>query len=412
MPKGVVVTHDNLVAYVKAFSNEFHITSFDIVLQQAMYNFDTFIEEIFPSLFNGASVVICKRSDLLSVGKLKNIIDKERVTIVSVTPALLNELNKFRPGQCVRLYIGGGDVLLYSNICNLIETVDVYNTYGPTETTVCATYYKCKKNDIYRLPIGKPILGYEIYLLDEKFNEVPEGEIYISGVGVSKGYINSPTLTKEVFVDCPFKPGEKMYKTGDMGRKLSDGNIEFIGRIDNQIKINGYRIEPEYIEACIDKHPKVNKSVIRVDQNAAGEKMLVCFYEADEVIEKLADFCAESLPNYMVPQKNILHRSIPCLGNGKIDRVQVQTLSIEENYSKKTEISIIKGILSEVLDEDVTMGENSYIFDLGMDSIKYIRFIVELETVFDIECDDDLLINIESLTLQDVADYVRKCRNQ
>ncbi len=412
MPKGVVVTHDNLMGYTKAFSNEFHVTSFDIVLQQAMYNFDTFIEELFPALFNGASVVICKRTDLLSVRKLINIIDKNSVTIVSVTPALLNELNKFKPGQFVRLYIGGGDVLRYNNICNLIETVDVYNTYGPTETTVCATYYKCKKNDTYRLPIGKPILGYEVYLLDENFNEVPEGEIYISGVGLSKGYINSPELTNEVFVDCPFMLEGKMYKTGDWGRRLPDGNIEFIGRIDNQIKINGYRIELEFIEACIDKHPKVNKSVIRVDQNVAGEKVLVCFYEADEVIDKLAEFCAESLPNYMVPKKIILHRSIPCLSNGKIDRVQVQTLSIEENCSKKTETSIIKGILNEVLGEDLTMDENFFIFDLGMDSIKLIRFIVELETFFDIECDDDLLTNIENLTLQDVADYVRKIKNQ
>jgi non-ribosomal peptide synthetase component F len=204
-PKGVMVEHRNLTAYLHAFCREFNLTSLDISIQLASYTFDLFIEEVFPVLLRGGKIVIPVRSQIMDIDKLATLIIKQQVNIIDCTPLLLHVFDKldiFTSGihKINYLFISGGDILKKENIINLLKIGKVYNTYGPTESTICAAYYHYRNGD--SIPIGKPISNYKIYILD-KYRKLVTigvvGEICISGLGVTRGYLNHPELTAERF---------------------------------------------------------------------------------------------------------------------------------------------------------------------------------------------------------------------
>ena len=267
-PKGVSVTNQNVCHYIRAFNNEFHLQQGDIMLQYSVCSFDIFVEEVFASLLNGATLAIPSDENKKDLQSLMEFVGSNNVTIISGFPYLLAEMNYLHEiPSSLRLLISGGDVLRGRHISNLLKNVEVYNTYGPSETTVCASYYRCRTGQILEdgtYPIGKAILGTEIKILSADGIEVPDGEIgeiCIFGNGVSNGYIGNHDEENKSFVKL--EDGSSMYKSGDLGYFLPDGNIAFLHRKDTQIMIYGKRVEIMEVESRLYQCNGVEQAIVR-----------------------------------------------------------------------------------------------------------------------------------------------------
>jgi amino acid adenylation domain-containing protein len=206
-PKGVAVEHRSLMAYIHAFKKEFSLRAEDIIIQQASYCFDAFVEEMYPIMLKGGKLAMPPKGTVEDISLLSGYIFKHKITIITCSPLLLNELNKpdpIEPLSSIHTFISGGDILKGEYIDNLLKLGKVYNTYGPTEATVCATYYRCPGDCPPHVPIGKPIVNYNVYVLDNHKQLLPvgiPGELCISGPGVTRGYLNKPELTFERFIN-------------------------------------------------------------------------------------------------------------------------------------------------------------------------------------------------------------------
>ncbi|HLP59582.1 MAG TPA: amino acid adenylation domain-containing protein, partial [Candidatus Deferrimicrobium sp.] len=341
-PKGVVVKHKNLLGYTRSFQEEFKVKETDVVLQQASFSFDVFVEEVYPCLLVGGTLAVPPRHVIRDIVLLVNFIATQRITIIDCSPLLLNELNKSIPAdktsplKTIHTVISGGDVLKGDYVAHFLETAAVYNTYGPAETTVCAAYYRLTGGEGTNIPIGKPIADYRVYILDMYRQLLPvgmAGEIVIGGVGTAAGYLNNPELTAEKF-DRDYKRffGGKgaifskkapcLYKTGDLGRWLADGNIEFLGRIDRQIKIRGFRIELGEIEDRLASHPAVKEALVVANFTGEAEQhYLVGYITAEFALnhKELREHLSSRLPGYMIPAYFVQVETFPSTPHGKID---------------------------------------------------------------------------------------------
>ncbi|RBW61077.1 hypothetical protein DS884_03765, partial [Tenacibaculum sp. E3R01] len=244
-PKGIVIEHSSLVDYSITFKEYFSLTTSDKVVQQASPAFDTVVEEVFPALLTGASIVIMPDGGKNIESLLKEI-KETKATILSTVPVVVDALNNYSDAlESLRLIVSGGDVLLPRHISNLIEKYPIYNTYGPSESTVCITYHKVSSLDNTSC-IGKPIPNRQVYILNKDKQLCPvgvTGELCVSGKGLAKEYLNDKKLTEDKFIKNPIIPTSRIYRTGDTAKWNSDGTIEFLGRVDNQVKIRGVRIE-------------------------------------------------------------------------------------------------------------------------------------------------------------------------
>ncbi|ROH98482.1 amino acid adenylation domain-containing protein, partial [Chryseobacterium sp. G0240] len=282
-PKGVMIENSNLSAYIFTFIDYFKINSFDVMLSQSTIAFDTSIEEIFPILTVGGKLVVTAMNK--DLGSLIQICEKESVTRLSTNPYVIEYFNIHSDhlGK-LNTFISGGDKLKANQITQLLKKVDIYNTYGPTEATVCCSYYKITEA-LDNIPIGRPISNTSVYILDEYLNVVPTGvlgKLYVSGAGLSRGYLNNAELTTSKFISNPFESGCKMYDTGDLARWLPDGNIEFMGRKDFQVKIRGYRIELGEIESNLSGFSPSIGQVVAEAKELNGDKVLVAYYTLAE----------------------------------------------------------------------------------------------------------------------------------
>ncbi|WP_150273755.1 non-ribosomal peptide synthetase [Paenibacillus tepidiphilus] len=325
MPKGVMVEHRNVVHYISSFRHEFTLSGSDVILQQASYAFDVSVEEIFPILSAGGRIVIIQPEELLDIRRLQALIREHRVTLLSTSPFVLNELNQLPPLDSVRIFISGGDVLKGDYVSSLIRYAQVYNTYGPTEGTVCAAYYRVEAAEPRPLPIGRPIANTAVYIMNASLEPQPPGvpgEICIAGGGVARGYLNQPALTNRQFILHPWKPGERLYKSGDLGRYLPDGSLQFLGRIDQQLKIRGYRIEPGEIEAALLRHPSVTDSIVTGYSGITGTTEIAAYYVSDREVQatEWKDCLKTALPEYMIPGVYIRMAALPLTANGKVNR--------------------------------------------------------------------------------------------
>lgn len=274
-PKGICVTNRNVCHYVRAFANEFKPTTNDIMLQYSVCSFDIFVEEVFASLLNGAALAIPSAEDKEDVKSLMKFVEKHHVTMISGFPYLLAEMNHLpRIPSCLRLLISGGDVLRGAYVDRLLEQADVYNTYGPSETTVCASYYCCNGGTVLQdgtYPIGKPVMGAEICIMDADGNKLPDGEtgeICIYGDGISNGYIGDHAEENKAFE--PTQNGGTLYRSGDLGYFLPDGNIAFLHRKDTQIMIYGKRVEVMEVEARLYQCSGIEQAVVRAFTDEDG----------------------------------------------------------------------------------------------------------------------------------------------
>jgi amino acid adenylation domain-containing protein len=330
-PKGVEVTHANLLNLVAWHQAAFGVTASDRASLLASVGFDASVWETWPYLTGGASLHIPDNETRINPDLLRDWLVSSRISISFLPTVLAEQLMTLAwpDDTSLRFLLTGADTLRRFPPAGL--PFMVINNYGPTECTVVATSGTvAPETDRESLPtIGRPIANTEIYLLDENLKQVPTGvagEIYIGGVGVARGYLNRPDLTGERFIKDPFNgdANARLYRTGDLARKLSNGEIAYLGRVDEQIKVRGYRIEPNEIIAVLDRHPDVQASVVVALGADCSEKHLVAYVVAahhDSVTaESLRAFLRMELPDYMVPAVFVQIDSLPLTENGKIDR--------------------------------------------------------------------------------------------
>ena len=326
-PKGVVVENHSVVNYARAFQHEFHIGPGDVMLQYSVCSFDIFVEEVFTTLLNGAAV--CIPSSAIhngSLARLMKFAERHGVTIIDGFPYLIAEMNKLSAiPSSINLIISGGDVIRASYITNLRDRgIRIYNTYGPSETTVCSNYYRVDNADPLddgTFPIGKAISGVQVKILDKNLHEVAKGktgEICIFGEGVSRWYLGkSPEQKNFVTMD----DGTRMYRSGDLGYEMADGNIAFLHRRDDQVMILGKRVEPEEVENVLNSCQGIERGIVRAFIDENGLHYLVAYFVAGEncTLHKIRGYLASKLTDFMIPEFFVKMNHIPLTRRGKVD---------------------------------------------------------------------------------------------
>lgn len=327
-PKGVVVENHSVVNYAEAFEHEFHVASGDVMLQYSICSFDIFVEEVFTTLLNGATLAIpSKKVKDGSLADLMDFCERHGVTEISGFPYLLSDMNRYHcfPSK-LRLLISGGDVIRSSYISWLKDQdFVIYNTYGPSETTVCATYSRVDNADPLddgTFSIGKAVKGVEVKILDNNLNNVREGEtgeICILGEGVSRGYMGNPPEQKNFIT---LGNGSRMYRSGDLGYMLPDGNIAFLRRKDRQVMILGKRVEPEEVENVLNESPCVERGVVRAFTDEQGLAYLTAYFVPSHKnchISRIMRFLHSRLADFMVPEFFVKMDEIPLTRRGKVN---------------------------------------------------------------------------------------------
>lgn len=327
-PKGVMVENHSVVNYAEAFEREFHVAPGDVMLQYSICSFDIFVEEVFTTLLNGATLAVpsAKVKDG-SLADLMAFCERHGVTEISGFPYLHADMNRYHcyPSK-LRLLISGGDVIRASYISWLKDRdFVIYNTYGPSETTVCATYCRvdnAKPLEDGTFPVGKAVKGVGVKILDDNLNEVPEGqtgEICILGEGVSRGYTGNPPEQKN-FVTLD--DGTRLYRSGDLGYMLADGNIAFLHRKDRQVMILGKRVEPEEVENVLNESPCVERGVVRAYTDEQGMAYLTAYFVPSHKnchISRIKAFLSSRLADFMVPEFFVKMEEIPLTRRGKVN---------------------------------------------------------------------------------------------
>lgn len=327
-PKGVVVENHSVVNYADAFEAEMNVGPGDVMLQFSVCSFDIFVEEVFASLLNGVALAIPPAE--VHDGPLEGLMDFCRhhgVTILDGFPYLVADLNR-QPAllpESIRLIISGGDVVRASYISNLRNRgIRIYNTYGPSETTVCSNYYRIDNAEPLSdgtFPVGHAIKGVTVRILDKDLKEVAAGatgEICIFGEGVSRGYLGTPPEQAN-FVTL--SDGRRMYRSGDLGYVLPDGDIAFLHRLDEQVMILGRRVEPEEVENVLNEFEGIERGVVRAFIDDGGLHYLVAYVMTREgfSLRDLKDWMKSRLADFMVPEFFVAVPSIPITRRGKVD---------------------------------------------------------------------------------------------
>jgi amino acid adenylation domain-containing protein len=400
-PKGVEIVHSGLSNLVAWHRRAFQVTSADRASALAALGFDAAVWEIWPYLVSGASVHLVEDNVRNDASALRNWIVSQHITISFVPTAMAENLLQLEwPIETsLRFLLTGADTLkMYPS--SRLPFVFV-NNYGPTECTVVTTSGVVPPSSSLQQPppIGRPIDGVEVYILDDRGQPVSEdtaGEIYIGGASLGRGYRNRPDLTAERFITNPFNPlpEARLYRTGDLGRWLPDGQIAFLGRVDEQVKIRGYRVEPSEIATVLGQHPAVRTSVVVAREDAHGEKELVAYVvlSPDAMVDvvELRKHLLQRLPDYMVPSAFVPIASVPITENGKVDRAALPSpngnrLQGESYVGPRTlvEEELVK-ILAPLLKLD-QVGVNDNFFHLGGHSLLGTQVIARVSERFGVD---------------------------
>ncbi len=425
-PKGVLITHGAFANHCRDVQRYYEIASRDRALQFASLNFDASLEQIFTALIAGARLVL-RGTDVLDARRFNQMVWDAGLTIVNVPPAYWHQWAQFcaetpdAPANSqVRLVIIGGDVMQMETLALWQRTpmrqARLLNAYGPTETTITATIFDAplqrgEPMPFSRIPIGRPLVNRTAYILDRWGSPVPvgvPGELHLGGAGLARGYLNRAELTAEKFIETEF--AGRLYKTGDLARYLPDGNIEFLGRLDHQVKIRGIRIELGEIETALNQHPAVRDSVV-VMRDAEGDGRLAAYVvpQTEQALTAgaLQSFLKEKLPTYMVPAAFVLVESLPLNVSGKVDRralpapdlgrPNITTPFVAPRDPIEEELAFIWAQLLGV--ERVGILDN--FFDLGGHSLLATQLVSRLRDAFGIEL--PLRCLFESPTVAELA---------
>lgn len=392
-PKGVRVTHANLLNHTRWQHQAFKLSAADYFVQRTSISFDASVWELWTPLTLGAALYIVPGEMMRDLQALVDLVVRERISVLQAVPSLLNglaNLEALGDGALRYIFCGGEPLpgVLANRLLPLVSEA-VVNLYGPTETTIDATFNLLQEPvEGNTVAIGKPIANTRIYLLDCQQQLVPEGavgEIYIAGAGVAEGYHQRQVLTQERFFADPFIDDgtARMYRSGDLGRRLPDGNLQFAGRIDQQVKVRGYRIEPGEIERHLDVLPSVLDSAVVAREDGSGQSQLVAYIRPQPSqtldVSVLREALQQRLPSYMVPSLFVVVTEWPRLPNGKLDRA---ALPASPGGILTTNYEAAQGPLEQALVEiwcDLmklpNVGRNDDFFALGGHSLLLVRLL-------------------------------------
>src|SRR5215213_7151460 len=434
-PKGVMIEHRALSSYVAAAIAAYEITATDRVLQFASLSFDASVEEIFPSLTCGSTLVL--RSDRMvdSMQRFVRECSERAISVLDLPTAFWHELVLAFESEgltlppSVRLVIIGGEKVLservaqwHAHTARTARPARMINTYGPTEATVVATLCELRPGASHDLvpqdevPIGRPLGNALIYILDGSLNPLPigvPGELHVGGSGLARGYVNRPELTSERFIPDPFSdvPEARLYKTGDIARWRGDGNIEFLGRLDDQVKIRGFRVEPAEVEAVLGQHPALRGTAVLARTGASGGERLVAYVvphrRPEPTARELGGYLKERLPEYMVPSTFVTLDSLPLTPSGKVDRRSLPApglsdIRAENVYAEPrtpAEEQLVE-IWEEILGLE-RVGIHDNFFELGGHSLLATQVVSRLNRHFGVEL--PLRVLFEDSTIEGLA---------
>ena len=396
-PKGAMNEHRGICNRLQWMQEQYRLTPEDRVLQKTPFSFDVSVWEFFWPLLAGARMVIARPEGHRDSAYLVDVIHRSQVTTAHFVPSMLRvflEDDRLESCSSLRRVLCSGEALPYElqqRFFARLRDTELHNLYGPTEAAVDVTYWACKRDDERtKVPIGRPVANTQIHILDTRMEPVPigvAGEIYIGGVQVGRGYVGRDDLTAERFVPDPYsdRPGARLYKTGDLGRYLPDGAIEYLGRTDFQVKIRGQRIELGEIEATLDTHPQVGQSVVVAREDAAGAR-LVAYVVADgdkPDTAQLREHLGQLLPAYMVPSAFVLLDALPLTSSGKVDRralPEPDVAATRAEYvapSTPTEQKLAE-IWQDILGLDRVSVDDDF-FELGGHSLLALELLVHVE---------------------------------
>ncbi|MCL2677514.1 MAG: amino acid adenylation domain-containing protein [Clostridiales bacterium] len=402
--KGVLVEHRALVNRINWKNRKYPLTPNDVILQKTTYTFDVSVWELVWWFFAGVKMVFLEPEAERHPDRLIDAIASYKITTMHFVPSMLSAFLGFaeshRDSQrlaSLRYVFASGEALTpqhvnrFNSLAGPVSGARLYNLYGPTEAAIDVSYYDCPGDAKQRvIPIGKPIENIQLYIVDRHMNLQPigiPGELCIGGVGLARGYLNKPALTAEKFVDNPFSPGQRLYMTGDLTRWFPKGDIEYLGRIDRQIKLRGFRIELGDIQYHLEQHPSIKEAVVVCSEGAKGDKYLAAYYVAQEEVPAvtLRDFLAKRLPEYMVPAYFIKVERIPLFSNGKANAAllpaptsALSALPAREIVAPRNQVeAFVMRAWSEVLEmEDLSVTDD--FFKLGGDSINAIDMVCRM----------------------------------
>ncbi|WP_149096496.1 non-ribosomal peptide synthetase [Paenibacillus terrae] len=400
-PKGVMIEHRGLSSTAAAYRQEYRLDQFPVrLLQLASFSFDVFVGDIARTLCNGGMMVICPQEDRFDAVRLYKWLRDYEITVFESTPALIVPFLEFIDNrnldiEFIKLLITSSDSCSVHDYRAMQDRfashTRLINSYGVTEASIDSSYYDEPLDNLPatgNVPIGRPWTNARFYIVDSYMNPVPVGvlgELCIAGITVARGYLNQPELTAEKFTVNPFVSGEKMYRTGDLAKWLPDGNVDFIGRIDYQVKIHGFRIELGEIEAAMLCAKGVRQAIVAVRTDDRGDKYLCGYAVGDDTLstDDMHIYLKQELPAYMVPARLMLLEQLPLTANGKIDRKSLPepqgTVHIGAEYvaPRNTVEQTLVSIWQEVMGVEV-VGTMDNFFDLGGDSIKALQISARL----------------------------------
>jgi amino acid adenylation domain-containing protein len=406
VPKGVMIEHQSVINTIYSQQVIFGVSENDRGLQFSSASFDASVWEIFLVLSVGATLYIVNEREKKDALLLEKYITENRIDIATIPPAYLKILRVEKMASLKQL-ITAGESAIAEKAHAFAAYGTYYNAYGPTESSICATVFRYNKEThagLLNIPVGIPISNTQIYITDEAGNLMPPGaigQICIGGAGVARGYWNAPALTAEKFLDNPFRKGERIYKTGDLGRWLRNGNIEFAGRRDEQVKVFGNRIELGEIERTLMAHDGVDMAVVLAMSGTDGDKELVAFIKPVKQlnISDLRLYLGKALPGYMIPHHFTEVETFPLNTSGKVDRkklleIQGTAFGVLAEYvaaGTETEKQLVE-IWEEILCKE-KIGIKDDFFELGGSSLKAMKIIkqvvdklgvsLSIKTVFD-----------------------------
>ncbi|HGY55852.1 MAG TPA: amino acid adenylation domain-containing protein [Caldithrix abyssi] len=422
-PKGTMLPHRGLCNLSRAQRKAFNITPQSRILQFASLSFDASVWETVMALLNGAALVYADREQLASGQGLLQVFNKQKITTVTLPPSVLAVVPQ-EPVESLRTIITAGEKCTTDLVQRWGTGRQFVNAYGPTETTVCASMYETDPQEEQAPPIGKPIDNFQLYVLDVYGNLQPAGvpgELHIGGVGLARGYLNRPDLTAEKFIPDPFsgQPGNRLYCSGDLARFLDDGNVEFLGRIDHQVKVRGFRIELGEIESVLGELPNVQDVIVLAREDTPGDKRLVAYLAAEQQegldAPTLKKHCQQHLPDYMVPSAFVILEAMPLTPNGKVDRKALpapefsrESLSTEYVAPRNENEEKLAAIVTELLNIE-RAGVHDNFFELGGHSLLATQFMSRIRETFNIEL--PLRILFEKPTVAELAEALVEAEN-
>ncbi|MGE6403739.1 amino acid adenylation domain-containing protein [Bacillus velezensis] len=405
-PKGVAVEHRQAAAFLSGMQGQFPLTEEDIIVLKSSFSFDASIWQLFWWTMSGASVYLLPAGWEKDPVRMIEAFASEKVTTAHFIPAMVNSFldaletepaeTRTRLGRTLTRVFAGGEALsplTAARFADLLPETVLIHGYGPTEATVDAAFYVCdRKRDSgrTRLPIGKPVPGARLYVLDSGGTIQPAGvagELYIAGTGVARGYLNRPKLTEERFLDDPFYPGERMYQTGDIARWTEEGLVEWLGRSDGQVKVRGYRIEPGEIEAAIRRIDGIREAAVTA-RTEHGETALYAYIEGRESDDVRTEL-ATRLPAYMMPAQFIEMSEWPVTPSGKLDRRALPATdgaADRQAYTAPRNVTEMKlcALWEEVL-KNGPVGIRDHFFERGGHSLKATALVSRIAKEFGVQ---------------------------